>query len=218
MRKNTLILFQGDSITDCERNQENPISLGNGYVKIINEILKDKYSSIGLTIMNRGISGNRVVDLCGRWEKDCIAIKPDILTILIGINDCWRRYSENDPTSAQDFENNYRLIIQHTKSKLPSTKIILMEPFVLPYPEDRIKWREDLDPKIQAVRSIAVENKCFLLPLDGIFAQAATLKRYEYWAEDGVHPTDEGHRIIADEWVNLFKKVQIEPFNREDAK
>ena len=202
---NSIILFQGDSITDCERNRENPISLGNGYVKRINEILQKKYSSIGLDVKNRGVSGNRVVDLCERWERDCIALKPDIVTILIGINDCWRRYSENDPTSAQDFENNYRFIIQHTKSKLPNVKIIIMEPFVFPYPPDRAGWREDLDPKIQAVRRIAVDFRCYFIPLDGIFAQVATTKGYEYLAKDGIHPTDEGHKIITREWLKLYE-------------
>ena len=106
--------------------------------------------------MNRGISGNRVVDLNARWQEDCLDLKPDWVSIYIGINDTWRRYDSGDPTSTEDYKAGYRKLIERTKGALDA-KLILVEPFVPPHPEDRRVWREDLDPKITAVRELAVE-------------------------------------------------------------
>jgi lysophospholipase L1-like esterase len=115
---------------------------------------------------------------------------------LIGINDTWRRYDANDPTPVYDFEKNYRTILEQTKSHTKAN-IILLEPFVLPIPEDRKIWREDLDPKIHVVRKLAAEFDAFYVPLDGLFAAASSKGNYSYWAEDGVHPTASGHGLIA---------------------
>jgi len=152
--------------------------------------------------LNRGISGNRVKDLQDRWQADCIALKPDWVSILIGINNTWRRYDSNDPTSTADFEKGYRDILEKTR-RHTKVQIILCEPFVLPVPGDRLVWREDLDPKIQVVRNLAVEFKALLLPLDGIFAQAATAREPGFWAPDGVHPSPAGHALIAQAWLKL---------------
>jgi lysophospholipase L1-like esterase len=131
-----------------------------------------------------------------------------VVSILIGINDTWRRYDSNDPTSAEAFEQSYRDILTRTRENTDAL-IVMMEPFVLPYPQDRLTWREDLDPKIQVVRSLAREFEAALIPLDGIFAQAACRREPEYWAADGVHPTLNGHALIAREWLETVEELGI---------
>jgi len=195
------LLFQGDSITDAGRFQDSTYNLGFGYVKLIAE----KYANDNsIKILNRGISGNRVKDLKARWQEDCIALKPDILTILIGINDCWRKYDSNDETPIERFEEDYDYILKITKEKT-NAQIILMEPFVLPVKEEMLIWRETLDPEIQVVRRLAKKYKTKLITLDAIFAEKATEYEYDELAYDGVHPTELGHKIIADAWIKMFE-------------
>ena len=200
-----IYLFQGDSVTDCGRNRADPRSLGEGYVKKIAALLRENHPDMNAVVMNRGVSGNRVRDLASRWDEDCLEINPKLLTILIGINDCWRRFDSNDPTTAEDYEKAYREIINRAYSAVPGLEIILMEPFLLPIPDDRLLWREDLDPKIHAARRVTVDLKCRLVPLDGLFAQAAAEKGCAFLADDGAHPTDEGHKLIARAWAALYE-------------
>jgi len=200
IKDNSTVLFQGDSITDCGRSKENKADLGGGYAMMAAAWFNALHPDINVNFINRGISGNRVKDLVARWKEDCIDLKPDIVSILIGINDCWRRYDRNDPTTAEQYEEGYRNILTQVKENT-NAKIIILEPFVLPVPEDRKQWREDLDPKIAVVRSLAREFGALYIPLDGIFASYSTRKNPEYWAADGVHPTKAGHAVIAKEWL-----------------
>ena len=190
------ILFQGDSITDAGRSREDDSELGLGYPRLVSSWLAAKAPDKRMRFFNRGISGNRVRDLRSRWSEDCLELKPDILTILIGINDCARRYTCADPTSLEKFEEDYRWLLTQATEKTQA-KIILLEPFLLPYPEDRIIWREDLDPKIHVVRKLAQEFKTRLIPTDGLFAKASAQREPEFWSADGVHPTPTGHALIA---------------------
>ncbi len=194
------ILFIGDSITDCGRSRENPGLLGNGYAMMTAAKLLVKYPEQNLSFCNYGISGNRVRDLKTRWAEDCIKQKPDILSILIGVNDTWRRYDRNDPTEASVFEDDFCQILKQAKDEL-GCQIIILEPFVLPVPADRKKWREDIDPKINASRELAREYADAYVPLDGIFAAASCRQKPAYWAADGVHPTIAGHMLIANAWT-----------------
>lgn len=203
---NDVILFQGDSVTDCGRIREDKSNMGTGYAMMISSWLQALYPEKSFTFINKGISGNRVCDLQGRWKEDCLDLNPTFVSILIGINDCWRRYDSNDPTSVEAFEKGYRDILSQVKEKT-NAKIMLCEPFVLPVPEDRKQWREDLDPKIHVVRKLAREYNTLLLPLDGIFNSAAALKAPEFWAADGVHPTMAGHALIAQEWLRKTRNV-----------
>lgn len=194
------VLFQGDSVTDAGRAYDQWHDLGRGYPLFISGMFAALYPNVDVEFLNRGISGNRTKDLKVRWTEDCIDIAPTVVSILIGINDCWRRYDRKDPTSVEDFRDNYRSILDRTRSELEA-KIILCEPFVLPTPPDRHEWREDLDPKIQVVRDLAREYDALLVPLDGIFAQASTYRDCEVWAADGVHPSPQGHGLIARSWL-----------------
>lgn len=126
------------------------------------------------------------------------------VSIYIGINDTWRRYDRDDLTSTELFAERYRQLIVQTKEQL-NAKIILIEPFVLPVPEDRRNWREDLDSKIQAVRQLASEFQTLYVPLDGLFAAASAQTSPAYWAPDGVHPSPAGHALIADAWLKAVQ-------------
>ncbi len=198
--ENSVVLFQGDSVTDAGRSRENDNELGWGYVGLIAAWFSALYPEKKVRFLNRGISGHRVVDLQGRWKEDCIDLKPDVVSILIGINNVWRRFDSNDPTSTSDFEKGYRDLLEKTR-KGTKAKIVLCEPFVLPVPADRLTWREDLDPKINVVRNLAIEYGCLLVPFDGIFAQAATHREPAFWAGDGVHPSPAGHALMAQSWL-----------------
>ncbi|OXM85751.1 SGNH/GDSL hydrolase family protein [Paenibacillus rigui] len=203
IKRGDLVLFQGDSITDAGRNRDNPMDLGRGYAHMIAGLFGAAFPEKQVTFLNRGISGNRVKNLQERWEKDCLELKPTWVSIYIGINDCWRRYDRNDPTSAEQFEEGYRELLTRTRTHL-GAGLILVEPFVLPVPEDRKTWREDLDPKIHIVRDLAREFNALLVPLDGLLAQASTLAPPGFWAPDGVHPTPAGHALIAKAWLKAM--------------
>ncbi|GAA0357517.1 SGNH/GDSL hydrolase family protein [Alkalibacterium iburiense] len=214
LKKNNTLLFIGDSITDVGRNREDYGSLGHGFPLMIAAYLQAMYPEKRLTFLNRGIGGDRLIDLKNRWEDDCLDLNPDIVTILIGINDTWRNPHPEKKVSEEklnEFEADYRYLL---KSLLQRTdaKVILMEPFVLPYPKDRIVWREDLDHRIQIVRKMAREYQTELIPLDGLLNAAGIKNGFSYYTgEDGVHPTDAGHGTIAKYWLeSFFDKPTIE--------
>ncbi|WHY21554.1 SGNH/GDSL hydrolase family protein [Paenibacillus sp. G2S3] len=206
-RQNDVILFQGDSITDWGRNYEDASSLGVGYALMVAARLGHLYPEKNLTFYNRGISGNRAVDLQERWEKDCLNLKPTWVSIYIGINDTWRRFDSGQETTPEQFEAAYRDLIERTQHSL-AANLVLIEPFVLPVPEDRRTWRQDLDPKIHIVRELAREYGALLVPLDGLFAAASVKAEPAYWAPDGVHPSPAGHALIAEAWLKTVGAIQ----------
>jgi len=199
------VLFQGDSITDAGRSRENDALLGGGYPNLVAAWLSARYPARKLTFLNRGISGNRVYDLEERWTRDCVELRPDWVSILIGINDTWRRYDSGKPSPIPEFEGCYRRILDRVKAET-AARLLLLEPFVLPVPADRVAWREDLDPRIAAVRRVAADYGALLVPLDGIFAAAAAQREPAFWAADGVHPSPAGHALIAQAWIRAVEE------------
>jgi len=204
IQEGSTILFQGDSITDVGRNRDDIMNLGMGYPMMVHSWLAAMHPEKKVRIINKGIGGDKTGMLLGRWQEDALDLKPDVISILIGINDTWRRYDSNDPTSVETFESNYRKILEMTRNETDAL-VVLMEPFVLPVPEDRNTWREDLDPKIQVVRKLAREFGTLFVPLDGIFAAASMLRDPGFWAPDGVHPSNPGHALIARSWLQTMK-------------
>jgi len=194
------ILFQGDSITDAGRNREDPANLGTGYALMAAGMVQAAFPGYDLKFINRGISGNRAADLKARWQEDCLDLKPDWVSVLIGINDTWRRYDQNNPTSTEAYAENYRTILSQCKDA--GIRIIMCEPFLLPTPADREVWREDLDPKIDSARKLAREFADVYVPFDGMFSQAAIEQKMSYWLPDGVHPSPAGHALMAEAWMN----------------
>jgi acyl-CoA thioesterase-1 len=200
-----IVLFQGDSITDAGRVR-NSDDLGHGYAMIAASWFQASYPEKGVTFLNRGIGGNRIPDLQERWQEDCLELRPHWVSILIGINETWRRYDSGDSTSVESYEASYRALLESVTSNT-GARLILGEPFVLPVPDDRRAWREDLDPKIAVVRQLALEYRAILVPYDGIFAQAATRRDPAFWAADGVHPTPAGHALMAQAWLRAVRAL-----------
>ena len=201
LKENDVILFQGDSVTDCGRARDNYYDLGVGYPLVVSSILSHKLADYHLTFVNRAVSGDRTTEMMARWEDDCLNLdpKPTVVSILIGINDVWRRYDAGNPTTVETFKEQYRSMLASVKEKFDA-RILMLEPFCLPNPEDRKTWREDLDPKLQAVRELALEFGATLVPLDGAFAAAYVKRPGTYYSADGVHPSYAGHGLIAAEW------------------
>jgi acyl-CoA thioesterase I len=196
-KENSIILFQGDSITDCGRDREDQKSLGEGYVNLITETVVDRNSQSNLKFINRGISGDKIRDLHLRWDMECIDLNPDMLSILIGVNDTLI-------TPVELFEEEYRMLLKRTTEALKA-EIILCEPFLLL--GDTNAYRDDLNPKIEIVHKLSEEFNTLLLPLDKIFSESCSINPPEYWAPDGVHPTPAGHTLIAKSWIEYVEKA-----------
>ncbi len=198
------VLFQGDSVTDCDRKREDAEDLGLGYAVMAASLFSARYPERNVRFLNRGIGGNRVRDLRARWQEDCIELKPDVVSILIGINDTWRRFDSDSITTAEEYERDYRYLLTELKEKLPDTRIVMMDPFFLPI-GDKEGWREDLDPRIAAVRSLAKEFGAVYIPLDGLFAAQYIASEPERYSQDGVHPNWTGHAFIAERFLEYVK-------------
>ena len=204
IKPNSTILFIGDSITDVGRNREDNADLGGGYPILVAADLLSKYPNYDLTFYNRGISGDKIIDLKNRWEFDCLDLSPDVVTILIGINDVWNLADSGAEQTEEDlmkFEEDYRYLLK-SLAQQTDARVVLMEPFVLPYPKDRHNWRKYLDPRINIVRRIADDYHVALIPLDGLLNAKGIENAYDiYTGDDGVHPTLTGHALIADAWI-----------------
>lgn len=199
------VLFQGDSITDADRRAQPGDGLGGGYARMAAELLATARPEDRLTFVNRGISGNRVADLRARWQEDAIDLKPDLVSVMVGVNDTWRRYDADDPTSTEAYERDYRAILTRVRDEL-GARLLLIEPFLVPVSAAQWGWREDLDPRIHAVRRLAEEFDAALLAADGLLNQAAReAGGAARVADDGVHPTPLGHEVLARAWAELVE-------------
>lgn len=190
-------VFAGDSITDAGRLAD-PEGLGQGYVRLI--AARIAAAGAPIDVVNAGIGGNRVVDLAARWQADVLDAAPDVLTVLIGVNDMWRRYDSDDPTSATAFEAGYSALLEAARRN-DVRRLALMEPFLVPIDAEQERWRvEDLDEKIAVTRDLARRFDATLIELDPLLNAAAADAGPRAIAEDGVHPTEAGHELIARVW------------------
>ncbi len=189
-------IFVGASFTDCDRELFPPY--GNGFVQCI-------ANSGRLTgkIINAGISGNRVIDLVNRWDDDVLVHNPSRVSIAIGLNDTWRRYDSNDPTTVQDFEARYRNIITRTNWH-HRAEIILCEPVLLPISDEMKSWREDFDPKIEVIHRLAAELGIKLVAFDSFLSAKEREIPVLELTLDGIHPTPLGHELIAEYWLDTL--------------
>lgn len=201
---NKRLLFIGDSITDVERNRDDSHDLGKGYPAIIAQELAFSYPEYAFEVLNRGISGNRISDLNARIEADCLALQPDIVSLLVGVNDTWHNVEGETfgtEEEASRFREEYETFILALKTA-GIEDIIVIEPFLLPIPTDRLTWRHDLDQKIHIVRELAHKHQLHFLHLDGLFNAYGIKDGYAEYADDGVHPTLAGHQLIASHWLS----------------
>lgn len=210
------ILFQGDSITDASRNREISSSLGIGYANYVAAELGAD-APYQYKFFNRGISGNRVVDLYARIKADMINLKPDVMSILIGVNDVWHEYSYQNGVSAEKFERIYDMLLEELEQALPQTKIMILEPFVLPgsktenteeYPDRWDFFAAEVPLRAQAAKRLAEKHGLPFVPLQATFDKAnADAPKAGYWLVDGVHPTPAGHNLIKRAWLEAFQKI-----------
>ncbi len=204
------ILFQGDSITDAGRNWSNDIDLGRGYALLVEAALG--YEEPGQhEFFNRGISGNRVVDLYARIKRDIINLKPDVMSILIGVNDVWHELSDSpNGVDADKFFKIYSMLIEEVKAELPDIKIMILEPFVLEACSTTEHWeffKTETKKRAEMARKIAEKFDLPFIELQAGFDALAKKAPNNYWLGDGVHPTPKGHEFIKGEWLKAFKNL-----------
>lgn len=199
------ILFQGDSITDGSRDRSDPHNIGWGYAFYATRYLRERHPEMDFEFLNFGISGNQSSDLVGRWTTDCIDWQPDIVSVMIGVNDTWHRAHDRQWLSDEQFEANYRNLLERVK-KETNAKIIMMEQFLIPS-DDKEYFREDINPKIMITRKLAREYADVYVPLDGYFAAACVEKDPWFWSEDGVHPNNNGSALIARHYADAVDKL-----------
>ena len=194
------LLFIGDSITDCGR-REDPDELGHGYVRLIAEHFAAHEPTA--TVINRGISGNKVADLEARFDVDCLEHAPGLVTIYVGVNDSWHRFTRGEHVTDDSFERGYRNLLEQLSTTVPDSPVLLIVPFVADIDEQVARIHTDLDGKVAVIRRLAAERGHRLVDLEQVLATAyAAGHTPATVAEDGVHPTPAGHRLIADAWLD----------------
>ena len=202
--KKIKLLFQGDSITDAWRDHENYHDLGRGYPRYAANYLRQKYPEVEFEFIDLGISGTKVSDLVNRMQKDFIDIKPDVVSILIGVNDTWHRSSNREWLDNGIFEAQYRTILDAMKGI--GAKIMMIEPFLGPV-EDKLFFREDLDFKIDVVRKLALEYADAYLPTDGLLYSEFMHSDHRTFMLDGVHPTPKGAEFVGRKYVEYISPI-----------
>lgn len=209
--KDFTILFQGDSITDAGRKRDdesynNPSILGSGYAMLAAGELLERFAPLNLKIYNRGISGNKVFQLADRWDKDCLELKPDILSILIGVNDFWHKLDGNYDGTIEKYRTDFIALVERTKKALPTVKLIICEPFAVPGVKAvDAKWYPDFYEYQKAAKEIAGKFGATFVPFQKVFDKAITRAPGSYWTGDGVHATLAGAQLMASAWMMAVK-------------
>ena len=213
IKKGTTLLFQGDSITDMKwgRNQKDRNHyLGHSYVYLIASRLHTDMPEAKLNFLNRGMSGHTVPDLKKRWQKDALDLKPDVLSILIGVNDVGRAGRSKKGVDLEAYEADYRSLLEQSRKANPELKIVLLEPFVLPVGGVKAAWdtwRGQIDRLRPIVAKLASDHKAVLLKTQEIFDAASKRVDPAHWIWDGVHPLPQGHELIARNWIETVAKA-----------
>ncbi len=213
-----LILFQGDSITDAARNREDITNTGIGYATMVKgemgALYPGKYSFI-----NKGISGDRSVDVYARIKSDIINLKPDYMSLLVGVNDVWHELGGKcNGISEEKYEKICGMLIEEIKEALPEIKIMILEPFVLQgiktvaTEEEPERWNMfniEVAKRAAAAKRIAAKYNLPFVPLQEKFKEACRNAESSYWLYDGVHPTAMGHNLIMKEWLKAFEEKML---------
>lgn len=209
--KDQVILFQGDSITDSGRNKEDTgfntaRNLGSGYPMLAGAALLNKYEALNLKIYNKGISGNKVYQLAERWDKDCLELKPDVLSILIGVNDIWHKLNGTYNGTVEIYRNDYIALLERTKKALPNVKLIICEPFAVNGVKavDE-KWYPEFYDYQKAAKDIAKQFRATFIPFQSVYDEAQKRAPGLYWTGDGVHPTLAGAQLMAKAWMKAIE-------------
>ncbi len=207
-------LFQGDSITDVNRVDEDDGGKGSylfgyGYPNLLaSDYLKNHKGEF--EFINRGISGNRIVDLYARIKDDIINLKPDVMSILIGVNDVWHELSSQNGVAADKFEKIYNMLIEEVKEALPDIKIIILAPFVLKGTGTEMyydEFRAEVEKRIDSAKRVAEKHNLYFVELQSKFDEASSDGDTVYWTTDGVHPSAAGHQLIKEALAEVLEKI-----------
>jgi lysophospholipase L1-like esterase len=198
-----VILFQGDSITDVGRDRDvayanHGKALGGGYPALIAGALLS--TGAPWRIYNRGVSGNKVPELQTRWDQDTLALTPDILSILVGVNDYWQTRTRNYPGTVTDYETGLTALVTATRTAFPRVHIVLLEPFVAPFGVVDVSWFPAFDERRAVTARVAMATASTYVPLQAVFDRLGHRTTPQDWFRDGVHPTLLGHAMIAEQW------------------
>ena len=198
------LLFQGDSITDAGRDKRNYYHMGKGYPKYAVELIKEAFPDADIEFINQGISGNRTDQLFDRLYPDAIALEPDVISILIGINDIWHRHGAGKiETTDEQIAVNYRAILTRLKAQT-NAKIVILSPYLLDC-EEKESWRVELNSILPIIRSLAKEFADIYIPLDEIFEEALkTQPEPQFYSGDGVHPNENGAKFIGKQYFDAI--------------
>lgn len=200
------VLFQGDSITDCGRGE----GLGTGYPNLVAAALGYELPN-EYEFINRGISGNRVVDLLARWKRDCLNLKPDFISILIGVNDVWHELDWNNGVSAERYEQVYRMLLDDIKNVLPDTRVMLLTPYLTHGTRADENWEyfsTEVAKRREVVLKLAAEYGLPAVNLQEKFDEVCESTAPALWTFEGVHPTATGHELIKRAWLECFEKMK----------
>ena len=204
------ILFQGDSITDADRSYVDDNKRGLGYPQLVTARLgfdePGKYAFI-----NRGISGNRIVDVYARIKKDIINLNPSVMSILIGVNDVWHEINYQNGIETPKFELLYSMLIEEVKAACPECKIMILEPFVLRGTATEENWEgffKGVKEKAAASKRVAEKYGLEFIPLQDDLDALCEKAPQPYWLWDGVHPNPAAHELIARKWMNTYEKIK----------
>ncbi len=210
------LLFQGDSITDAGRTgTDNPsfvspgyplMGMGFGYPHLLASKICAEHPQ-DWTVLNRAVTGNRVVDLYARWKIDAVNLKPDVLSILLGINDVGHEFSRQNGVETPRFDEFYRRLLDWSLQANPDTKFILMEPFAFIQGDVTAEWIVEVVARQQVVRQIAKDYNAIFIPLQQVFDDAKKRAPGDFWLADGIHPTLPGHHLIAKAWLDATQGI-----------
>jgi lysophospholipase L1-like esterase len=205
--KGSVVLFQGDSITDAgrDRSAADPNAaraLGSGYPLLVASAALAAHPDRALRFYNRGVSGNKVPDLAARWAADTVALAPDVLSILIGVNDFWHTLGKGYTGTVGDYEDQYAALLEETRRALPQVRLLVLEPFVLRCGAVDDRWFPEFDARRAAAARVAQHAGAIFVPLQQAFDDLSRRRASppQYWAADGVHPTPAGHAVLAERW------------------
>jgi len=205
--KHDTILFQGDSITDAGRDRNiteanNPSGLGVGYVHHTAAALLEDSPEMSLKIYNRGVGGNRITDLAERWHRDCLDLKPTLLSILIGVNDTWHeKQNPGQGVPLEMFDRVFRRLLDEARNALPDSRLVIGQPFALKYGAVDYRWYPEFTDRQNIVEQIAHDYRATFVSYQRAFDKAAHKLGLDYWTSDGVHPTTAGHMLMAKTWI-----------------
>ncbi|MCR9246953.1 MAG: SGNH/GDSL hydrolase family protein [bacterium] len=209
VRAGNVVLFQGDSITDAHRrrkndepNQQDPLGRGYAWLAAAGLLV---HGPEKIRVYNRGISGNKVFQLADRWQRDCLDLKPDVLSILIGVNDVWHKKNGKYDGTLEKYAGDYDALLKRTKKALPKVRLVVCEPFVLRCGAIDDSWFPEFDGYRDAAKKVAERHDATFVAFQGMFDRAVKYAPPEHWAKDGVHPSSAGAALMAQTWLDAVQ-------------